>query len=104
MGKRGRKPDLVKHAEMRRLYAQGLTLREVGAKLGVSKSAVFNALRRSGVAEPRRVQMPSASLREILQRLQCSERVWCAQCERSVVPKEAQSCGSQWCKAKVVAA
>jgi transcriptional regulator with XRE-family HTH domain len=42
----GRKPDSARRAEISRLRDRGLTLAEIGRRLGVSRQAVFDALAR----------------------------------------------------------
>lgn len=50
----GRKPDPGRRAEIARLRARGLTMAEIGRRLGVTRQAVFDALarRRRPPAEP----------------------------------------------------
>jgi hypothetical protein len=48
----GKKPDTTRDREVTRLYAEGLSLKEVGRRLGLSAEGVRRALRRLGV--PRR--------------------------------------------------
>jgi hypothetical protein len=48
----GRRRDAERDREMVRLYAEGLSLRDVGRRLGLSRQAVAKALERQGV--PRR--------------------------------------------------
>jgi DNA-binding CsgD family transcriptional regulator len=40
-------PDVARVAEMARLRAEGLTYAEIGQRLGVSRQAVYDALRRT---------------------------------------------------------
>jgi general stress protein YciG len=53
-GKRGRPPNAAATAEMARLRDAGLTLAEIGARMGVSRQAVHTALARSGYQLPER--------------------------------------------------
>jgi DNA-binding NarL/FixJ family response regulator len=45
----GRKPDTERDREIARLYAGGLSLKEVGRRFGLSPEGVQSALRRLGV-------------------------------------------------------
>jgi transposase-like protein len=48
----GNKPDLERRMQIQQLYQSGLTLRQIGAQLGITYQAVYAMLKRSGF--PRR--------------------------------------------------
>jgi len=58
--KRGRPPNAAATAEMARLRDAGLTLAEIGKRLGLSRQAVHIALARSGYQLPERPRQPPA--------------------------------------------
>jgi hypothetical protein len=110
-----RRVDRDRDMAMARSYCRGLTLKEVGHGFKVAKSTVCKALERVGckrrpsgtrsgresVFIDRRAKYPAEP--HIPVRPQIQVRVWCAQCERKVVLREAAICRSRWCAAKAAA-
>ena len=60
MGKRGPRPDLKRRQEVRHLRARGMTLEAIGQRLGVSRQAVFETLKKDRKAG----QQPQTSFQE----------------------------------------
>lgn len=96
--------------KMHAAYLTPLSMRDVGQRFGMSKSAVARTFRDWGLptrpvgwdartAKPRRPEPKSIA---VVPRWQ-PPRPWCSQCERRVSANEAGACSSQFCKAKAVA-
>jgi DNA invertase Pin-like site-specific DNA recombinase len=50
----GRRPDYERRRQIARLRAQGATLEEIGRRLGVTRQAVYDMLRRLRAADARK--------------------------------------------------
>jgi transcriptional regulator with XRE-family HTH domain len=80
----GRRPDEGRRRQILELRAQGLTLAEIGRRLGISRQAVQGALKGSGVSLPRRGTVScQACGGEVLKgeyRIECNGPVLCRAC------------------------
>lgn len=76
-------------------YREGASYRTLSRTFGIGEGRIYVILSEAGVVLRERygVKRPKAQT-----------RIWCNQCERSVLTAEAEQCSSNWCKAKAVAA
>jgi len=95
---------------MHEAYLYPLSMREVGQRFGVSKNTVARAFRDWGLpSRPRgwnaQVSKPRRNERTIVHFTPpIPPKTFCGQCERRVTAAEAGACGSQFCKAREMAA
>ena len=88
----GRRPDEARRQRIQGLRAQGLTLAEIGRRLGISRQAVQGALKGSGLTLPRHGKVCCRACgREVLNgeyRIESNGPVFCRVClaERPETP------------------
>lgn len=99
---------------MHKVYLTPFSIREVGQRFGVGKSAIARAFRdwnlstrpvgwNARTAKPRRIEPKPEKSIAVIPRWKPPVS-WCGQCERRVSASEGAICSSQFCKAKAIAA
>jgi transcriptional regulator with XRE-family HTH domain len=80
----GRRPDEGRRQQILELRARGLTLAEIGRRLGISRQAVQATLKETGLSLPRRGRVHCRACgREVLNgeyRIECNGPVLCRPC------------------------